>query len=138
MFIEVYTRWYPCKLSERCCYEFHSQYTITWSASIVFYAFPPVLHVEVERFGLILTVCHYPTGASKWNPIEPRLFNEISKTWAGCPLRTLRTILAKPGPTPPIRLVPQPGPMTRRFFSAAICFKASRRTFPLDSPSRTG
>ena len=41
-----------------------------------------------DRFGLVVTVCHYPTGASKWNPIEHRLFSEISKTWAGCPLRT--------------------------------------------------
>jgi len=41
-----------------------------------------------DRFGLSVTVCHYPTGASKWNPIEHRLFSEISKTWAGCSLRT--------------------------------------------------
>jgi len=41
-----------------------------------------------DRFGLTVTVCHYPTGASKWNPIEHRLFSEISKTWAGCPLRS--------------------------------------------------
>lgn len=41
-----------------------------------------------DRFNLIVTVCHYPPGASKWNPIEHRLFSEISKTWAGCPLRT--------------------------------------------------
>jgi hypothetical protein len=41
-----------------------------------------------DRFGLIVTVCHYPMGASKWNPIEHRLFSEIIKTWAGCPLRT--------------------------------------------------
>ena len=41
-----------------------------------------------DRFDLIVTVCHYPTGASKWNPVEHRLFSEISKTWAGCPLRT--------------------------------------------------
>jgi hypothetical protein len=41
-----------------------------------------------DRFGLRVTVCHYPTGASKWNPIEHRLFSEISKTWAGCPLRS--------------------------------------------------
>ena len=42
----------------------------------------------VDRFGLTVTVCHYPTGTSKWNPVEHRLFSEISKTWAGCPLRT--------------------------------------------------
>ena len=41
-----------------------------------------------DTFGLTVTVCHYPTGASKWNPIEHRLFSEISKTWAGCPLRS--------------------------------------------------
>ena len=46
-----------------------------------------------DTFGLIVTVCHYPTGASKWNPIEHRLFNEISKTWAGCPLRSLDDVL---------------------------------------------
>jgi hypothetical protein len=41
-----------------------------------------------DRFGLTITVCHYPTGCSKWNPIEHRLFSEVSKTWAGCPLRS--------------------------------------------------
>jgi hypothetical protein len=34
-----------------------------------------------DAFGLSLTVAHYPTGASKWNPIEHRLFSEISKNW---------------------------------------------------------
>lgn len=46
-----------------------------------------------DRLGLTVTVYHYPTGASKWNPIEHRLFNEISKTWAGCPLRSFDDIL---------------------------------------------
>ncbi len=46
-----------------------------------------------DAFGLIITVCHYPTGASKWNPIEHRLFSEISKTWAGCPLRSFDLVL---------------------------------------------
>src|SRR5580700_5821221 len=39
-----------------------------------------------NRFGLTVTVAHYPTGASKWNPIEHRLFSEISKNWAAEPL----------------------------------------------------
>lgn len=39
------------------------------------------------------SVAHYPTGASKWNPIEHRLFSEISKNWAGCPLENHLTIL---------------------------------------------
>lgn len=46
---------------------------------------------DVHR--LRVTVCHYPTGASKWNPIEHRLFSEISKNWAGCPLRSYETML---------------------------------------------
>lgn len=46
-----------------------------------------------DRLGLTITVCHYPTGASKWNPVEHRLFSEISKTWAGCPLRSFALVL---------------------------------------------
>ncbi len=46
-----------------------------------------------DRWGLSVTVCHYPTGASKWNPIEHRLFSEISKNWAGEPLRSYTTLL---------------------------------------------
>lgn len=46
-----------------------------------------------DRFGLTVTVAHYPTGCSKWNPIEHRLFSEISKTWAGCPLRSYDVML---------------------------------------------
>ena len=46
-----------------------------------------------DSFGLTLTVAHYPTGASKWNPIEHRLFSEISKNWAGEPLDSYQKIL---------------------------------------------
>jgi hypothetical protein len=42
---------------------------------------------------LNVTVCHYPTGCSKWNPIEHRLFSQISINWAGQPLRTWETML---------------------------------------------
>jgi hypothetical protein len=47
-----------------------------------------------DRRGLTVVVCHYPTGCSKWNPIEHRLFSEISLNWAGQPLRTWDTLLA--------------------------------------------
>jgi len=46
-----------------------------------------------NRFGLNVTVCHYPPGTSKWNPIEHRLFSEVSKNWAGQPLESFETIL---------------------------------------------
>lgn len=39
-----------------------------------------------DRFGLEVFVCHYPPGASKYNPIERKLFSFISKNWAGEPL----------------------------------------------------
>lgn len=46
-----------------------------------------------DRYGLTVTVGHYPTGCSKWNPIEHRLFSQISLNWAGKPLRSLQTML---------------------------------------------
>jgi hypothetical protein len=48
----------------------------------------------VDRLGIEVMVCHYPTGASKWNPIEHRLFSHISLNWAGRPLRSFETMLA--------------------------------------------
>jgi hypothetical protein len=44
--------------------------------------------------GLSVTVCHYPPGCSKWNPVEHRLFGPISSNWAGKPLRTWEALLA--------------------------------------------
>ena len=52
-----------------------------------------------DRFALAVTVCHYPTGASKWNPIEHRVFSEITKRWAGQPLTDYPTIIRLIGET---------------------------------------
>ncbi len=38
-------------------------------------------------------MAHYPTGTSKWNPVEHRLFSEISKNWAGEPPDSYQKIL---------------------------------------------
>ncbi|MBM3749091.1 MAG: ISAzo13 family transposase [Acidobacteria bacterium] len=46
-----------------------------------------------DPWGLTVTVSHYPPGTSKWNPIEHRLFSEISKNWAGQPLTDIETML---------------------------------------------
>jgi Rhodopirellula transposase DDE domain len=54
------------------------------------------LHLQehlCHRLGLTVTVCHYPTGCSKWNPVEHRLFGPISLNWAGTPLRSWETLL---------------------------------------------
>lgn len=53
-------------------------------------------HLQCElcdRYGLTITVCHYPPGASKWNPADHRLHSEISKNWAGKPLCSYETVL---------------------------------------------
>ena len=52
-----------------------------------------IQHKLCNEHGLDVTVAHYPPGASKWNPIEHRLFSEISKNWAGRPLDSYETIL---------------------------------------------
>lgn len=39
-----------------------------------------------DETGLILDVCHYPPGTSKWNKIEHRMFCHISQNWRGRPL----------------------------------------------------
>jgi hypothetical protein len=46
-----------------------------------------------DAFGLRVTVCHYPTRCSKWNPVEYRLFSHISMNWAGVPLQSLDVVL---------------------------------------------
>lgn len=46
-----------------------------------------------NEYGLEIFVCHYPAGASKWNPIEHRMFSEISKNWAGHPLESFEILL---------------------------------------------
>src|ERR1039457_2857289 len=36
-----------------------------------------------NKTNLIVTVCHFPPGTSKWNKIEHRLFSQISLNWKG-------------------------------------------------------
>lgn len=46
-----------------------------------------------DKFGLTVTVGHHPAGASKWNPIEHRMFNLISGNGADEPLTSYEVIL---------------------------------------------
>jgi hypothetical protein len=46
-----------------------------------------------DEFDLAITVTHYPPGASKWNPIDHRMFSLISGNWAGEPLVSYETVL---------------------------------------------
>jgi transposase len=46
-----------------------------------------------DETGLIIEVCHYPPGTSKWNKIEHRLFCHITRNWQGVPLETLEIVV---------------------------------------------
>lgn len=52
-----------------------------------------------NRTGLVITVCHFPPGTSKWNRIEHRLFSYIAMNWRGIPLVNLATIVSLIGST---------------------------------------
>jgi len=52
-----------------------------------------------DRLGLEISVCHYPTGTSKWNKIEHRLFSFISINWQGKPLTSYETVVNLIGST---------------------------------------
>lgn len=43
--------------------------------------------------GLIIELCHYPPGTSKWNKIEHKLFCHITRNWRGIPLETLEIVV---------------------------------------------
>jgi hypothetical protein len=46
-----------------------------------------------DETGLIIEVCHYPPGTSKWNKIEHRRFCHITRNWQGVPLETLEIVV---------------------------------------------
>ena len=52
-----------------------------------------------DRTGLILEVCHFPPGTSKWNKIEHRLFCHITHNWRGVPLETHEVVVNLIGST---------------------------------------
>lgn len=59
--------------------------------------------LELQKFadetGLIIEVCHYPPGTSKWNKIEHRLFCHITRNWQGEPLETYEIVVELIGKT---------------------------------------
>jgi len=59
--------------------------------------------LELQRLadetGMIIEVCHYPPGTSKWNRIEHRLFCHITRNWQGVPLETREIVVSSIGNT---------------------------------------
>jgi len=46
-----------------------------------------------DETGLIIQVCHYPPGTSKWNKIEHRMFCHITQNWRATPLACLLVVI---------------------------------------------
>ena len=59
--------------------------------------------LQLQKFadetGVIIEVCHFPPGTSKWNKIEHRLFCHITRNWQGVPLETLEVVVQLIGAT---------------------------------------
>lgn len=59
--------------------------------------------LELQKFAdetqMIIEVCHFPPGTSKWNKIEHRVFCHIIRNWQGVPLETLEIVVKLIGST---------------------------------------
>lgn len=51
------------------------------------------LQILASELGLVLEVCHFPPGTSKWNKIEHRMFSQISQNWQGQPLTSRQVVV---------------------------------------------
>ncbi len=51
------------------------------------------LQTLVNEIDLVVSVCHFPPGTSKWNKIEHRLFSFITQNWRGRPLTSHEVIV---------------------------------------------
>jgi hypothetical protein len=52
-----------------------------------------VLQKLADRTGLVIHVCHFPPGTSKWNKIEHKMFSCITQNWRGRPLISHEVII---------------------------------------------
>ena len=46
-----------------------------------------------DPYQIQVTVTHYPSGSSKWNPIQHRMFSAISLNWEGRPQDSWETMM---------------------------------------------
>jgi len=46
-----------------------------------------------NELNVMITVCHFPPGTSKWNKIEHRMFSYITQNWRGRPLETREAVV---------------------------------------------
>lgn len=60
--------------------------------SCLHYIFKQDLVKLANGLAINILVAHYPAYCSKYNPIEHRLFSQITHTWSGMPLRDLQFV----------------------------------------------
>ncbi len=46
-----------------------------------------------NELGILIQICHFPPGTSKWNKIEHQIFSFMTMNWRGRPLDSLGTIV---------------------------------------------
>lgn len=51
------------------------------------------LQCLADETGMVIEVCHYPPGTSKWKKIEQRSFYHIIRNWRGVPLETHQVVV---------------------------------------------
>jgi hypothetical protein len=52
-----------------------------------------------DELGIVIQVCHFPPGTSKWNKIEHRMFCHITQNWRGRPLVSREVVVNLIGTT---------------------------------------
>jgi hypothetical protein len=52
-----------------------------------------------DEWNVIIEVCHFPPGTSKWNKVEHRLFCHITSNWRGKPLTDYQVVVSLIGST---------------------------------------
>lgn len=53
------------------------------------HTFKFALQALANKIGMPIRICHYPPYASKWNPIEHRVFPHVTRTMEGVPLKSV-------------------------------------------------
>jgi hypothetical protein len=52
-----------------------------------------------DELGIVIVVCHYLPGTSKWNKVEHRMFSRITQNWRGKPLTSRMAVVELIGAT---------------------------------------
>ena len=81
-----------------------------------------------DETGMIIEVCHFPPGTSKWNKIEHRVFCHITRNWQGVPLETVEIIVKLIGST---RTETGLGHLNFKSHSAKVKFHAGTFAFSI-------